>query len=85
MYPEHFGSNRFRTVSDRFRTVLVEFDVFSDSFRTNRFYNFKFQLARAGALPWPTAVPIRRGRPPFRPVGADRRSEAVPQPWPIEI
>ena len=53
--------------------VQIDFRLFSDDSTPLK---FKFQLARAGAPPWPTAIPNRRSRPPFR---------GRQQPWSIKI
>ena len=90
----YFG--RFRTVSDGFRTVSDgvgafsdrsgpfsdRFRIVSDCFRTisdESVLNFKISNFN-----WP-GLGHRRGRPPFRPVGADRRSEAGPSPGQLKF
>ena len=72
-----FGS--FRTVSDRFRTVFGPFSDRFGPFSDDSILNFKISNFN-----WP-GLGHRRGRPPFRPVGADRRSEAGPSPGQLKF
>ena len=73
---------QFWMVLDRFRTVSDLFSMFSDCFRTvsDEFIpNLKIPTFN-----WP-GLGHRRGRPPFRPVGADRHSEADPNPGQLKM
>ena len=70
----------------------IVFGPFSDCFRwfwtfSDRFWTvsddsiLNFQISNFN---WP-GLGHRRGRPPFRPVGADRRSEAGPSPGQLKF
>ena len=59
-------SDRFRSGSDRFRTVSDRLRAVSDESIPN------FKISNFN---WP-GLGHRRGRPPFRPVGVDRCSQA---------
>ena len=82
-------SDCFRTVSDGVGTFsdcsgpfLDRFRIASDCFRTisnESILNFKISNFN-----WP-GLGHRRGRPPFRPVGANCRSEAGPSPGQLKF
>ena len=94
------GFGWFRTVSDGFGSFRIVFGPFSDRFRivfgsfSDRFRTVsdRFRTVNDDSIPnfkisnfnWP-GLGHRRGRPPFRPVGADRRSEAGPSPGQLKF
>ena len=69
----------FGSFSDRFRIVFGPFSDRFGPFSHDSILDFKISNFN-----WPGLGP-RRGRPPFRPVGADRRSEASPSPGQLKF